>query len=150
MSNSKGDTVSQHNGTFPVVFDTEPLITWSMGNDGVETVTEFLSDTYHRNINTCISRINLIEVWYVCASMRDPTFGEQKTDDIRDMGVEIVEVVDIWELAARVKYQYMPDFPIGDAFALATAIEREVPLLTGPDSHWDEPIADGHDIIQIP
>jgi hypothetical protein len=149
MSNSDGDAVSQHNETFPVVFDTESLITWSKGNDGTEIVVDFLSDTYHRNIETFISRMNLIEVWYVCAAIRDPAWGERKTDDIQDMGVEVVEVVDMWEVAAHVKYEYMPDFPIGDAFALATAIERDVPLLTGQDSHWDEPIADGHDIIQI-
>jgi PIN domain nuclease of toxin-antitoxin system len=152
MSKSAADRtkVPQHDGTQSVVFDTEPLITWMQGTEGTETVIAFLSDAYHRTIDAYISQVNLTEVWYVCAEIKDPSWSDTKINDIRDMGVQVIETDDIWQQAARYKHTYTPDFPLGDAFALAAASEQQVPLVTGRDSHWNDSIADDHDIIQIP
>jgi PIN domain nuclease of toxin-antitoxin system len=140
----------QHPNTKSVVFDTEPIIRWIEGGSGAQTVARYLSDTYYRNIETAISHVHLTEVFYVCADYQTPQYATKKTTELQNMGVTVVNTNTVWETAGHLKHKYTPDFPLGDAFALATASERGVPLLTGDDSHWDDPLADEHDILTIP
>jgi PIN domain nuclease of toxin-antitoxin system len=139
-----------HQGTQPVVFDAEPIIIWVDGDPGATVVEQHLSDTYFGHIETYISSVNLSEVHYNCADRSGRAYGQKKTQQLQQFGVQVVNTDATWEQAALLKDEYRPNFPLGDAFALATADEQGVPLLVGPDQHWDDPDDDGHDIVRVP
>jgi uncharacterized protein with PIN domain len=138
-----------HQGTQSVVFDAEPLIIWVDDDPGAAVVERHLSDTFYGNIETYISEVNLAEVHYNCAGRKSRAYGTKKTRQLQQFGVQVVSTTATWEQAAVFKDQYTPNFPLGDAFALATAAEQNVPLLVGDDSDWDNPTDDGEDIIRV-
>ena len=138
-----------HQGTQPVVFDAEPIIIWVDNDPGAKIVEQHLSDTYYGNIETYISSVNLSEVHYNCADRSNRAYGQKKTQQLQQFGVQVINTDATWEQAAILKDEYRPNFPLGDAFALATAVEQGVPLLVGDDRHWNDPEDDGHDIIRV-
>lgn len=141
---------SPHSGIQPVVFDAEPIIIWVDNDPGAKVVEKYLSDTYYGNIQTYISSVNLAEVHYNCAARSGHGYGVKKTQELQNFGVQVVDTTATWEPAAEYKHEYTPNFPLGDAFALATAEEQGVPLLVGDDKHWDDPEDDGCDIVRVP
>jgi PIN domain nuclease of toxin-antitoxin system len=136
--------------TQSVVFDAEPLMTWIEGSTGAQTVEGYLTDTYHGYIETYISRVNLTEVCYNSADYQTLQYGKRQAQTLQNMGVVPVDTDSTWERAAEYKHEYTPSFPLGDAYALATAAEKGLPLLVGQDQHWDDPEDDGHDIVRVP
>lgn len=142
--------MSKQQGTESVVFDAEPLIVWLDQRAGAATVEEYITDTYHGHINSYTSRINLMEVYYTCANLEDREFASEQVGYLQRIGMGVVEVDSIWEQAAIYKHEYTPNFPLGDAAALATAAKMGLPLLAGDDHHWDDPEANGHDILRLP
>lgn len=140
MSNSP----EQYDHTESVVVDTRPLVVWVGGEEGDSIVENFLSDLSYGHINMYISRINLIKTFYTFEKIGlNP---EGIITHIRDMGLSIVEADEVWKRVARFKTEYTPNFPLGDAFALATSVEKDLPLLGGDETHWEEPRRDGYDI----
>lgn len=135
---------AQYDHTESVVVDTRPLVVWVNGEDGASIVENFLSDVSYNHMNIYISRINLIEAFYTFESMG--LNGEEMTTHLKDMGVSIVEAEAVWRRVARFKNEYTPNFPLGDAFALATSVKMELPLLADDERHWDEPRRDGYDV----
>ena len=146
---SSGDG-SKHPNTQEVVLDTEPIIIWADGDPGSITVKNHLTDTYFGHIETYMSRVNLTEVHYNCAARGGRGYGKKKTDQLRDFGVRFVDSGATWKQAAEFKDEYTPNFPLADAYALATAVVKDVPLLAGDDRHWDDPEDDGYDIVRVP
>jgi PIN domain nuclease of toxin-antitoxin system len=144
MSDSLMSSPEQYDHTESVVVDTRPLVVWVGGEDGDSTVEDFLSDVSYNHINMYISRINLIETFYTFEDMG--LDAEKITTHVRDMGLGIVEAEEVWKRVARFKNEYTPNFPLGDAFVLATSIEKDLPLLGGDETHWAEPRQDGYDI----
>lgn len=140
---------SKHPTTQEIVFDAEPILIWIDDDPGAKKVERYLSDTYYGNITTYISQVNLTEVYYSCADRSSRTFGRKKTQDLQQFGVQPVDTNQTWERAAELKDKYTPNFPLADAYALATADIQGVPLLAGDDHHWDEPEHDGHSIIRV-
>lgn len=138
-----------HQETQPVIFDAEPIIIWVDNDPGAKIVEQHLSDAYYGNIETYVSSVNLSEVHYNCADRSDRAYGQKKTQQLQQFGVQVINTDATWERAAILKDEYRPNFPLGDAFALATAAEQSLPLLVGDDKHWDDPEDDGHDIIRV-
>jgi PIN domain nuclease of toxin-antitoxin system len=138
-----------HQGTQSVVFDAEPIIIWIDDDTGADVVEQHLTDTYFDNIETYISEVNLAEVHYNCAGRNSRAYGDKKTRELQQFGVQVVPTTATWKRAALFKDEYTPNFPLGDAFALATAAEQNVPLLVGDDTDWDDPLDDGEDIIRV-
>jgi PIN domain nuclease of toxin-antitoxin system len=139
---------SKHPSTESVVIDAEPILTWVEGSNGATQVEKYLTDTYFGHINAAMSEINLAEVYYNCAKFQGLGYGEKKTSELRTYGVVPVDSSSVWRQASEYKHEYTPNFPLGDAFALATATVRDLPLLVGGDPHWDEPMDDGLDVIR--
>jgi hypothetical protein len=73
----------------------------------------------------------------------------EKDEPVTAIRVQVVSPAATWEQAPVYKDEYTPNFPLDDAFALATAAEQNVPLLVGDDTDWDDPIDTGEDIIRI-
>ncbi len=141
---------SPHQGTQPVVFDAEPIIIWIDDDAGADVVEQHLSDTYYNHIETYMSEVNLAEVHYNCAGRKSRAYADTKVRQLHQFGVQVVSTSATWKQAAVYKDEYTPNFPLGDAFALATAAEQNVLLLVGDDTDWDDPIDDGDDIIRAP
>jgi PIN domain nuclease of toxin-antitoxin system len=137
----------QYDHTESVVVDTRPLVVWVGGEEGDSIVEDFLSDSSYSHIDLYISRINLIEMFYTFENMG--LDAEAMTTHVRDMGVGVVEAEAVWKRVARFKNEYTPDFPLGDAFALATSVEKDLPLLADDEAHWNEPRRDEHDILLL-
>lgn len=142
--------MSKHTGTQSVVLDAEPIFTWIEGSAGANDIEQYLSDCYFGHVDAFMSEVNLAEVFYNCAGFNDLSYGKRKTNELRSYGVTPVDSSGVWEQAAEYKHEYTPNVPLGDAFALATATEQELPLLVGGDPHWDDPIDDGLDVIRVP
>jgi PIN domain nuclease of toxin-antitoxin system len=137
----------QYDHTESVVLDTRPLVVWVGGEDGDAIIEDFLSDLSYGHIDMYISRTNLIEMFYTFEKMG--LDAEEMTTHLRDMGLRIVEAETVWKRVARFKNEYTPDFTLGDAFALATSVEKGLPLLADDEAHWTEPRRDGHDILLL-
>jgi PIN domain nuclease of toxin-antitoxin system len=135
--------------TQPVVFDAEPLMKWIEGSSGATVVEGYLTDTYHGYIETYISQVNLTEVYYGTADYQSLQYANRQTTTLQNIGVVPLSTTSIWERAAEYKHEYTPNFPLGDAYALATAAEQGLPLVVGDDTHWDDPENDGHDIVRV-
>lgn len=140
----------KHSGTQDVVFDAEPILIWADGDSGADTVERYLSDTYYGYIETYISDVNLTEVYYNCADRSSRGYAAKKTTQLQQMGVQTIDTRQTWERAGEFKDEYTPDFPLADAFALATADVQGLPLLAGDDGHWDDPERDGCNITRVP
>jgi hypothetical protein len=137
----------QYDYTESVVVDTRPLVIWVGGEDGDSIIEDFLSDLSYGHIDMYIPRINLIETFYTFEDMG--LDAEEMTTHVRDMGLRIVETEAVWKGVVRFKNEYTPNFHLGDAFALATSVEMELPLLADDEAHWTEPRRDGHDILLL-
>ena len=148
--NGREMSSGKHPNTQTVVLDAEPILIWADGDPGSTTVNNHLTDTYFNHIQTYISHVNLTEVYYNCAKRGGHGYGKKKTGQLRNFGVQFVESSSTWEQAAEFKDAYTPNFPLADAYALATAVVQAVPLLAGDDRHWDDPEDDGYDIIRVP
>jgi len=132
-----------------VAFDTQPLLWFFRAIESDEQVKRYLAAVERGEIEASVSRPNLAELFYVGARLEDQQWADRRTTDLRNIGVAVVGDRDLRKPVARLKHRYGPYFPIGDAYALAAAIEGDVSLLVGDDNDWDDPIDDGYDVIRV-
>jgi hypothetical protein len=136
----------QYDHTESVVVDTRPLVVWVGGEEGLlssRIPLRFVIQSYGHVYFSCQSG----KTFHTFESMG--LDAEAMTTHVRDMGMRIVEADAVWKRVARFKTEYTPNFPLGDAFALATSVEKEVPLLADDEAHWTDPRRDGHDMLLL-
>ncbi len=73
--------------------------------------------------------VNLGEVFYLCAKAKDLAYGEQVLEALRTRVVSVSAGDELVMLAATLKSRHSISY--ADGFAAATAILRDVPLVTG-------------------
>ncbi len=124
-----------------VVFDAEPLLAFSFDEPGAATVEHWLDRVYDGDVDGYISTINLAEFRYVATRAVSALHADAHINELREMGVTLYDIDDLWEQASKLKATYSPS--IGDAYAVATAKdidtidERKVTLLVGADDDYD-------------
>jgi len=120
-----------------VVFDTEVLLSFYLGEPGGKEVEKRLEKIIEGEIKGYLNIVNLTELYYILYR-RSPDLAEEKERNLRGYGLEIVPVDDnkLWKEAAKTKGKHA--LSLADAFAVATAKEKKANLLVGRDAEFDD------------
>jgi len=118
-----------------VVFDTEALLIFYLGEEGAEVVEDLLRRIQNKELKGFLSITNLTEFYYILYR-RDAAIAEEKVRNLRAYGIEIVPLMDnaIWREAGRIKGEHA--ISLADAFAVATAIAKKDKLVVGRDDDF--------------
>jgi len=118
-----------------VVFDTEALLSFYLGEPGGKEVEKHLVKIVKGEIKGYVNIINLTEFYYILYR-KNPELAEEKERNLRGFGLEIVPVDDdkLWKEAAKIKGRHT--LSLADAFTVATAIMKKANLLTGRDAEF--------------
>ena len=118
-----------------VVFDTEALLIFYLGEEGADMVEDLLRRIQNKELKGFLNIINLTEFYYILYR-RDAAIAEEKERNLRAYGIEIVPLMDnaIWREAGRIKGEHA--ISLADAFAVATAISKKDKLVVGRDEEF--------------
>lgn len=116
-----------------IVIDAEPLIAYYWDEPGADEVEAVIDGVERGNIQAWINTVTCTEVRYVCG--RDGSKrARQYVARIRDW-FDVVTAEAVWESAAACKQEH--PVALGDAFTIATAIEKDAVAYCGADSYFD-------------
>jgi predicted nucleic acid-binding protein len=118
-----------------IVFDTEPLVAYFCDEPGSDTVETYI-EAVEGSADGYISAINLAEVHYVVRAIDSEARADAIVNVLEETGIRRVDTEETWPSAADFKFRYSP--ALGDAFALATAIQVSGMLLVGADDDYDD------------
>lgn len=119
-----------------IVFDAEPLIAHADDEPGSETVEAYLDAIAAEEAEGYVSCVVLSEFRYVVARKYDRQTADEYLHWLRDLGIESVDVDELWETASEFVLTYNP--ALDDSFALATAEHVGGTLLIGGDDDYAE------------
>ena len=119
-----------------VVFDTEPLLAFYMGEEGDTVVEEMLNRVIDGDVKAYINIVNLTELYYILHRY-SPEAAEEKTRNLRAYGIKVVPLTDdtLWRLAAEIKSRH--PMSLADAYAAATAQVMGSKLIIGRDREFN-------------
>jgi len=107
-----------------IVFDAEPLIAYYWDEPGSDAVEVMITQLEDGELNGIVNTVTCTEVRYVCAR-DDPQTAQAYVTRIRDW-CDVVPAETVWETAAD--YKSDSTVALGDAFTLATAAAKKVPV----------------------
>ncbi len=119
-----------------VVFDTQSLLAFYLGEDGSDRVEKYLKQVAEGREEGYVNLLNLAELYYII-SRRSKAVAEEKERNLRSYGVVLVPIDDLnglWQRAAAIKSHH--SLSLADAFAAATAMLFKSRLLTGDDPEF--------------
>lgn len=116
-----------------IAVDAEPLIAYYWDELGAADVEAVINDVESGNIRGWINTVTCTEVRYVCGR-DDPERSRQYVSRIRDW-FGVVTAEDVWEKAAT--YKQAHPIALGDAFTIATAVEKDAVVYCGADDDFD-------------
>jgi len=118
-----------------VVFDSEAILTFYLGEKGSEFVKDLLDTIQKGGADGFLNIINLAEVYYILYRA-DPEIAEEKEESLRLYGLKIMPVDDdaMWREASKIKAKYT--LSLADAFAAATAKTLKAKLIVGSDEEF--------------
>jgi predicted nucleic acid-binding protein len=116
-----------------IVFDTEALLAFYLGEAGGKKVEKYLTRIMKGELEGYLNIINLSELFYILYR-KSPALAEEKEQNLRNYGLKIVPVDDdgLWREAAKIKARH--PLSSADAFTVATAKMMKASLLTGRDA----------------
>jgi predicted nucleic acid-binding protein len=119
-----------------VVFDTEVLLAFYLGEQGGREVERLLVKIMKGELKGYLNVFNLTELYYILYRL-SPDVAEEKERNLRGYGLEIVPVNDdgLWKEAAKTKGKQA--LSLADAYAVATAKLMNAKLLIGRDTEFD-------------
>ncbi len=113
-----------------LVLDAWAIMAWLKGQQpGADLVRALLEEAGKRRLKLEMNIVNLGEVFYLCAKVKGPAYGERVLEALRPRVTRISASDELVMLAATLKSRNA--ISCADAFAAATAILREAPLVTG-------------------
>lgn len=120
-----------------IVFDTQALLAFYLGEPGADRVEEYLERTVGKKVRGYINVVNLAELYYIlCRESKD--VAEEKERNLKSFGVKVVPLSDranLWRKAAEIKASN--SVSLADAFAAATAMNLNATLITSTDTEFD-------------
>jgi len=118
-----------------IVFDAEPLVAYFCDEPGSDTVETYV-DAIEGPADGYISAVTLAEVHYVVRAIGGEDRADAVIEVLDESGIRRVDTAETWRRAAEFKYRRSP--ALGDAFALATAVQTDATLLVGADDDYDD------------
>lgn len=120
-----------------IVFDTEALLIFYLGEKGAEQVKTYLEKIQDKEIEGLLNIVNLTELYYILYR-KSPQVAEEKETNLRAYGIKVVPVSDskLWKEAGKIKGEHA--MSIADAFAVATAKVEKAKLVTGGDEEFNK------------
>ncbi|MGH9632966.1 MAG: PIN domain-containing protein [Bryobacteraceae bacterium] len=113
-----------------LVLDAWAVMAWLKGEQpAAERVRLLLEAAGRREHRLLMNIVNLGEVFYLSAKARDIVYAERVFESLRSRVATISASDDLVMLAASLKSRNAISY--ADAFAAATALLREAPLVTG-------------------
>jgi predicted nucleic acid-binding protein len=113
-----------------VVLDAWAIMAWLKGQQpAADRVRTLLDEAGHRQRKLAMNIVNLGEVFYLCVKAKDQAYGHSVLEALRPRLMKISASDDLVMLAATLKSRNAISY--ADAFAAATAVLREAPLMTG-------------------
>jgi predicted nucleic acid-binding protein len=118
-----------------IVFDTEVLLAYYLGEPAGKKVENLLRETMRRENTSYLNIVNLMELYYILYR-KSPDLADDKEANLRGYGVEIVPVDDdaLWREAARIKAAHA--ISLADSLAAATAKMKKAKLMIGRDEEF--------------
>lgn len=112
------------------VLDSWAIMAWLKDEKpAADRVLALLDAVERRAYRVVMNIVNLGEVFYLSAKAKDLVYAKRILENLRSRIVTIPASDDLVILAATVKAQYPISY--ADAFAVATAITQNAPLVTG-------------------
>jgi predicted nucleic acid-binding protein len=113
-----------------LVLDAWAIMAWLKGQQpAADRVRMLLEEAGSRRCRLAMNIVNLGEVFYLCAKAKNQAYGQRVLEALRPRVTKISASDELVMLAATLKSQNAISY--ADAFAAATAILRQAPLLTG-------------------
>jgi predicted nucleic acid-binding protein len=119
-----------------VVFDTEALLAFYLGEPGGRMVQRRLEEIMEGETKGYLNIVNLTELYYILYR-KSPDIAQEKERNLRGYGLEVVPINDdgLWKKAAETKGSHA--LSLADAFAAATAKVKKATLMAGRDTVFD-------------
>ena len=119
-----------------IIFDTEALLVFYLGERGADRVREYLEKVQRGEVEGMLNIINLTELYYIIFR-KNSEIAEEKEANLRAYGVKMIPVPDgrLWKEAAKIKGRHA--LSLADAFAVATAKTEKAQLVTGRDKEFE-------------
>ncbi len=113
-----------------LVLDTWGIVAWLQNEEpAANRVLLLLEAASRQECRLVMNIVNLGEVFYVSARLRNTAYAEKLVDELRSCIAIISATDDLVMYAATLKARYRISY--ADAFAAATAMLRDAPLVTG-------------------
>ena len=113
-----------------LVLDAWAIMAWLKGQQpAADRVRALLEEAGDRRRKLAMNMVNLGEVFYLSVKAKNHAYGHRVLETLRPRVMKISASDELVMLAATLKSRNAISY--ADAFAAATAILREVPLMTG-------------------
>jgi predicted nucleic acid-binding protein len=113
-----------------LVLDSWPVMAWLKGQEPTATLVRSVLDAAsRRECRLYINIMNVGEIFYLTAKLKNLAFAQQVVDGLRQRMSIVSASDDLVMQAATLKAQHKLSY--ADAFAAATAISEKLPLMTG-------------------
>ncbi|MGI8991255.1 MAG: type II toxin-antitoxin system VapC family toxin [Bryobacteraceae bacterium] len=113
-----------------MALDTWAVLAWlKRQQPAASKVRSLLESAEMRELGLCMSIVNVGDVYYLSAKERDPAYADRVLDLLRSRVTWIPAHDDLVIQAASIKAQHPISY--ADAFAAATSIVKQVPLVSG-------------------
>lgn len=112
------------------VLDSHALMAFFQDEPGADFVRGLIHKAMETDTNLLMSIVNLGEVWYAIARTNSPEIADQYINEIKGMGIEIVEAD--WTLTRQAAvFKSGGNISYADCFAAALAKLKKADLITG-------------------
>ncbi|MGI8770617.1 MAG: PIN domain-containing protein [Acidobacteriaceae bacterium] len=113
-----------------LVLDAWAVMAWLKGQSpAADRVRRLLDAAERRECSLAMNIVNIGEVFYLSTKARDLVYAQRVIENLQSRIAHISATDELVMRAARLKARYAISY--ADAFAAATAIDRESPLVTG-------------------
>ena len=119
-----------------LTFDSEPVLSFYLGEPGGEIVNELLKKIQKGETQGYINVVNLTEIYYIL-SRGSPLAAEETQRELRLYGLKVIPIEDngLWREAGKIKCNH--SLSLADAFAVATAQSLKTKLVVGSDKEFN-------------
>lgn len=112
------------------VLDSHALMAFFEDEPGADSIRTLLQKAAESSTTLLMSAVNLGEVWYSIAHVTSPEKADQYINEIKGLGVEIVNAD--WTLTRQAAtFKANGNISYADCFAAALAKNRKADLITG-------------------